>query len=110
MTRDPRKRDYLIAEEAGPVAVPATAAISKNVWFVWRPNSQPELELKEGWYSLSILGWTEEGVEPDLAMTHRFHIDQAKAQLLLEFKENHVPTTRFVTFEGADSENSLVSP
>jgi hypothetical protein len=104
-TRDPVTRDYLLGE-VGPLAVPANSAVSKMVWYVWRPDARPEFSLAAGRYLLSLQVWTADTPQPSFTVEKAFLLSEDEATDMAERRASGEAKTMYVTFEGLQPENS----
>jgi hypothetical protein len=105
VTRDQHTGNFTFNGEAGPIAVAPNSAASRLVFFVWRPTSRPDLELKSGTYDLRLLFWTDDSFEPSMEIVHSFLVSPELAETLRLRRQEQDGSTSRITLEGMQPEN-----
>jgi hypothetical protein len=106
-----RQSDFKMVEEetARPLSIPARSAQSKMVWYVWRINSTPPVDVEPGRYDFIVLIWTKVARRPQIISRHFVDVSVAMSRKLKENRAAGVPTTVSTTIDDALPENSFLS-
>ena len=73
-------------------AVPGQSTIPKLIRFCWWNNSQPQFDIGDGRFDLTVYAWSDPKGEPRLVSEHLLRISETQLQEIREFQQENKTT------------------
>lgn len=96
-------------EIAHAIAVPGRSTIGKIIWFMWFPESSPQLNLREGAYIVDLFYWTQISKKPR-HQKHEVLVTDETAKTLEAYRAAGLDHSRIVWLDKQINYNQVFTP